>query len=59
MVLISRYVVCNMKNSDEAHIGDTMCLADKPVDALPGFKPMKAMVRWPTFDRLLLSFSPC
>ncbi|KAI9638759.1 uncharacterized protein MKK02DRAFT_9599, partial [Dioszegia hungarica] len=38
------YVVCNMKNSDEAHIGDTICHADKLVDALPGFKPMKAMV---------------
>lgn len=38
------YVVCNMKNSEEAFIGDTVCLADKPVDPLPGFKPMKAMV---------------
>ncbi|KAL1412583.1 Translation factor guf1 mitochondrial [Vanrija albida] len=38
------YLVCNMKNSEEAHIGDTVCLADKSVDALPGFKPMKAMV---------------
>jgi GTP-binding protein LepA len=28
-----------------AHIGDTICHADKLVDALPGFKPMKAMVR--------------
>ncbi|WVR07951.1 GTP-binding protein LepA [Kwoniella sp. DSM 27419] len=38
------YVVCNMKNSEEAFIGDTICLADKPVEPLPGFKPMKAMV---------------
>lgn len=38
------YLVCNMKNSDEAHIGDTVCWADKPVEPLPGFKPMKAMV---------------
>lgn len=27
-----------------AFIGDTVCLADKPVEPLPGFKPMKAMV---------------
>jgi GTP-binding protein LepA len=38
------YVVCNMKNSEEAYIGDTVCWADKMVDPLPGFKPMKAMV---------------
>lgn len=50
------YLVSNMKNSDEgglnffasayppAHIGDTVCLTDQPVDPLPGFKPMKAMV---------------
>ncbi|EIW71455.1 hypothetical protein TREMEDRAFT_73314 [Tremella mesenterica DSM 1558] len=38
------YVVCNMKNSEDAFIGDTMCLADKPVEPLPGSKPMKAMV---------------
>ncbi|KAL7422375.1 Translation factor guf1 mitochondrial [Cryptotrichosporon argae] len=38
------YLVCNMKNSDEAHIGDTVCHVDKPVAPLPGFKPMKAMV---------------
>ncbi|KAK8849772.1 GTP-binding protein LepA [Kwoniella newhampshirensis] len=38
------YMVCNMKNSEEAFIGDTICWADKPVIPLPGFKPMKAMV---------------
>lgn len=38
------YVVCNMKNSGEAHIGDTVCLAAQTVEPLPGFKPMKAMV---------------
>ncbi|WWC95718.1 GTP-binding protein LepA [Kwoniella sp. B9012] len=38
------YIVCNMKNSEEAFIGDTICWADKPVEPLPGFKPMKAMV---------------
>lgn len=27
-----------------AFIGDTICWADKPVEPLPGFKPMKAMV---------------
>jgi translation elongation factor EF-4 len=59
-MLMFRYVVCNMKNSDEgeccgpfstslraqlsAHIGDTICHEGKLVEALPGFKPMKAMV---------------
>lgn len=38
------YVVCNMKNSDEAFIGDTVCLANDTVEPLPGFQPMKAMV---------------
>ncbi|WVN87477.1 GTP-binding protein LepA [Cryptococcus depauperatus CBS 7841] len=38
------YIVCNMKNSEEAFIGDTVCWADKPVEPLPGFQPMKAMV---------------
>jgi translation elongation factor EF-4 len=30
-----------------AFIGDTVCWADKMVDPLPGFKPMKAMVCGP------------
>ncbi|KAK4689864.1 hypothetical protein P7C73_g250, partial [Tremellales sp. Uapishka_1] len=38
------YLVCNMKNSEEAFIGDTICWADKQVEPLPGFQPMKAMV---------------
>ncbi|TYJ53184.1 GTP-binding protein LepA [Cryptococcus floricola] len=38
------YIVCNMKDSGEAFIGDTICWADKVVDPLPGFQPMKAMV---------------
>lgn len=38
------YLVCNMKKSEEAHIGDTIAYVDKSVDPLPGFKPMKAMV---------------
>lgn len=38
------YVVCNMKNSDDAHIGDTVCSLSDPVEPLPGFQPTKAMV---------------
>lgn len=37
-------MICNMKNSEEALIGDTICWENKPVSPLPGFKPMKAMV---------------
>lgn len=65
LMMICRYIVCNMKNSEEgafsdvsyivssssrvdpcfiAFIGDTICWADKLVEPLPGFKPMKAMV---------------
>ena len=36
---------CNMKSSQEAHIGDTFHLKDSPVDEpLPGFKIAKPMV---------------
>ncbi|WVQ77506.1 GTP-binding protein LepA [Cryptococcus sp. DSM 104548] len=38
------YIVCNMKDSGEAFIGDTICWADRIVEPLPGFQPMKAMV---------------
>lgn len=38
------FVVCNMKNSDDAFIGDTVCLLSDPVEPLPGFQPTKAMV---------------
>lgn len=38
------YIVCNMKNSDEAFIGDTVCLVSDLVEPLPGFQPTKAMV---------------
>ncbi|ORY34653.1 hypothetical protein BCR39DRAFT_513835 [Naematelia encephala] len=38
------YLIVSMKNSDDAFIGDTVCLEGKPVEPLPGFKPMKAMV---------------
>ncbi|KAI0086141.1 P-loop containing nucleoside triphosphate hydrolase protein [Irpex rosettiformis] len=38
------YVACNMKESSEAHIGDTLHRVGAPVDPMPGFKPAKAMV---------------
>ncbi|KAF9653072.1 GTP-binding protein lepa [Thelephora ganbajun] len=38
------YVSCNMKESSEAHIGDTFYLAGQPVEPMPGFQQAKAMV---------------
>ncbi|KAJ7219510.1 P-loop containing nucleoside triphosphate hydrolase protein [Mycena pura] len=38
------YIACNMKESSEAHIGDTLHLAGATVDTMPGFQPAKAMV---------------
>jgi translation factor GUF1, mitochondrial len=38
------YVICGMKKSSEAHIGDTFCLSGKEVDPLPGFEELKSMV---------------
>lgn len=38
------YITCNMKESGEAHIGDTLHHAGESVDPLPGFRPAKAMV---------------
>lgn len=38
------YVITGMKTVKEARIGDTFHTHRKPVDALPGFKPAKAMV---------------
>ncbi|KAF9792368.1 P-loop containing nucleoside triphosphate hydrolase protein [Thelephora terrestris] len=38
------YVSCNMKDSSEAHIGDTFHLVGRPVEAMPGFQQAKAMV---------------
>ncbi|KIY43507.1 GTP-binding protein lepa [Fistulina hepatica ATCC 64428] len=38
------FIACNMKESSEAHIGDTLHRVGQSVDALPGFKPTKAMV---------------
>ncbi|TIC01110.1 GUF1 GTPase-like protein [Wallemia mellicola] len=38
------YLVCGMKESNEAHIGDTIYKQSMPVEALPGFQPVKPMV---------------
>ncbi|XP_068441495.1 translation factor Guf1, mitochondrial [Clinocottus analis] len=38
------YMVSGMKDVKEAQIGDTLYLQSQPVEALPGFKPAKAMV---------------
>ncbi|XP_066589887.1 translation factor GUF1 homolog, mitochondrial isoform X2 [Prorops nasuta] len=37
-------VICNLRSSKEAHIGDTFHLAKKPVEPLVGFRPAKPMV---------------
>lgn len=38
------YVICGMKKSSEAHIGDTFYINGKQVEALPGFEELKSMV---------------
>ncbi|KAM9741818.1 translation factor GUF1, mitochondrial isoform 6-T6 [Menidia menidia] len=38
------YMIAGMKDVKEAQIGDTLHLQEQPVEALPGFKPAKAMV---------------
>ncbi|KAG2158496.1 P-loop containing nucleoside triphosphate hydrolase protein [Suillus bovinus] len=38
------YIACNMKESSEAHIGDTLHRVGAAVDPMPGFQPSKAMV---------------
>lgn len=38
------YIVAGMKDVKEAQIGDTLYHHKHPVEALPGFKPAKAMV---------------
>ncbi|KAG2061579.1 translation factor GUF1, mitochondrial [Suillus hirtellus] len=38
------YIACNMKESSEAHIGDTLHRVGAVVDPMPGFQPSKAMV---------------
>lgn len=36
--------MCNMKAVEEATVGDTFHKVGETVEALPGFKPTKAMV---------------
>ncbi|KAG7092701.1 Translation factor guf1 mitochondrial, variant 2 [Marasmius oreades] len=38
------YIACNMKESSEAHIGDTLHRVGDAVEPMPGFKSSKAMV---------------
>jgi len=38
------YIACNMRQSSEAHIGDTLHRVGDPVEPMPGFQPAKAMV---------------
>ncbi|KAI0032285.1 GTP-binding protein lepa [Vararia minispora EC-137] len=38
------YIACNMKQSSEAHIGDTLHRFGESVEPMAGFKPTKAMV---------------
>ncbi|KAI0006188.1 GTP-binding protein lepa [Russula compacta] len=38
------YIACNMKQSSEAHIGDTLYRVGDAVEPMPGFQPAKAMV---------------
>ncbi|KAG1832255.1 translation factor GUF1, mitochondrial [Suillus variegatus] len=38
------YIACNMKESSEAHIGDTLHRVGALVDPMPGFQPSKAML---------------
>lgn len=39
------YIYCGMKTTQEARIGDTFYMEGSPVEALPGFKAAKPMVR--------------
>ncbi|ETW86138.1 hypothetical protein HETIRDRAFT_100331 [Heterobasidion irregulare TC 32-1] len=38
------YIACNMKQSSEAHIGDTIHRVGETVEPMAGFQPAKAMV---------------
>jgi len=38
------YMYANMRNTNEATVGDTICHQDEPVEALPGFHTAKPMV---------------
>ncbi|KAG8695800.1 Translation factor guf1 mitochondrial, partial [Ceratobasidium sp. 395] len=55
------YITCNMKESAEAHIGDTLHHAGDVVEPLPGFRPAKAMVWvvfWPQFRSSMNALLP-
>ena len=39
------YMYSGMKSTEEAQVGDTFFAHGKPVEALPGFKPARPMVR--------------
>lgn len=43
------YILANMKNIDDALVGDTIYHQCKPTEPMPGFKPAKPMVRLATF----------
>ncbi|MDD3804303.1 MAG: translation elongation factor 4 [bacterium] len=38
------YIVCNIRNIEEIHVGDTMALKAYPVEPLKGYKEVKPMV---------------
>lgn len=38
------YIVCNIRNIEEIHVGDTMALKALPVEPLKGYKEVKPMV---------------
>ncbi|KAH8089781.1 P-loop containing nucleoside triphosphate hydrolase protein [Filobasidium floriforme] len=38
------YVVCNLKDFEEAHVGDTVTHPNTKIEPLPGFKPLQSMV---------------
>uniref|UniRef100_A0A4W5JMJ1 Translation elongation factor EFTu-like domain-containing protein n=1 Tax=Hucho hucho TaxID=62062 RepID=A0A4W5JMJ1_9TELE len=46
------YVKAGMKEVNEAQIGDTLYHQKHPIEALPGFKPAKAMVFAGTLNRI-------
>lgn len=50
------YMICGMKKSNEAHIGDTFYLNGKEVDPLPGFEELKPMVGCLLFSLLIKVF---
>ena len=38
------YIILGIKTTKAARVGDTMHLAKRPVEPLPGFRPAKSMV---------------